>query len=89
MKSFFVQFFINRLTENSELCPKLTQLIIPSLQTPNLDIIGWGVPTVVQWKQIQLVSMRVWVQSLASLSGLNIWHCRELWLRSHVDVAVV
>ena len=36
----------------------------------------------------------MWVESLASLSGLRIRHCRELWywsqiqLRSHVDVAV-
>jgi len=42
-----------------------------------------------------LVSMRMWVQSLASLSRLRIWHCHELWcrwqigLRSHVAVAVV
>ena len=38
--------------------------------------------------------MRMWFQSLASLSGLRIWHCRELWCRlqmwlgSHVAVAV-
>ena len=38
--------------------------------------------------------MRTWVQSLASLSGLRIWHCRELWyrlqmwLRSGVAVAL-
>ena len=25
--------------------------------------------------------MRLQVQSLASLSGLRIWHCRELWCR--------
>ena len=39
--------------------------------------------------------MRLWVQSLASLGGLRIQHCRELWCRSqtrlgsHVAVAVV
>ena len=39
--------------------------------------------------------MRMWVQSLALLSGLRIWYCQELWcrsqmwLRSHVAVAVV
>ena len=33
-------------------------------------------------KQIQLGTMGLWVQSLASLSGLRIWHCRELWCRS-------
>ena len=25
--------------------------------------------------------MRLWVLSLALLSGLRIWHCRELWCR--------
>ena len=30
-----------------------------------------GVPIVVQWKQIRLVSMRMQVRSLASLSGLG------------------
>ena len=53
------------------------------------------VPIVAQWEQIQLVSMRMWVRSLALLSGLGIWHCHELWCRSqtrlgsHVAVAVV
>ena len=36
-----------------------------------------GVPIVTQQKQIQLVSMRMWVQSLALLSGLEIQHCPE------------
>ena len=37
-----------------------------------------GVPVMAQWKQIQLVSMRMWVRYLASLIGLGIWHCYEL-----------
>ena len=41
-----------------------------------------GVPIVGQQKRIRLVSMRMWVRSLASLSGLGIWCCRELWCRS-------
>ena len=54
-----------------------------------------GVPVVAQQKRIQLGTMRLRVQSLASLSGLRIWHCHELWcrlqmwLRSCVAVAVV
>ena len=32
----------------------------------------------------RLVSMRTWVWSLASLSGLRIWHCRELQCRSQM-----
>ena len=48
-----------------------------------------------QWKQIQLVSMRMQVQSLALFSGLKIWCCLEVWcrlqmrLRSRIAVAVV
>ena len=38
--------------------------------------------------------MEMWVQSLASLSGLRIWHCLscgvgQMWLRSRVAMAVV
>ena len=31
-----------------------------------------------------LISMRIWVQSLASLSGLGIWHCHKLWYKSWI-----
>ena len=40
-----------------------------------------GVPVVVQQKRIRLGTMRLWVQSLASLSGFRIWHFREQWCR--------
>ena len=36
------------------------------------------VPFVAQWVKIQLVSMRMQVRLLASLSGLRIWHCCKL-----------
>ena len=36
----------------------------------------------------QLVSVRMWVPSLASLSRLRIRHCRELWCRLRALVAV-
>ena len=48
-----------------------------------------------QRKQIQLGTMRLQVQSLASISELSIWHCHQLWcrlqtrLRCGVAVAVV
>ena len=54
-----------------------------------------GVPVVAQQERIQPGAMRLWVRSLASLSGLKIWCCRELWcrlqtwLRSGVAVASV
>ena len=49
-----------------------------------LNIINYstsGAPMVVQRKQIQLVSVRKQVRSLASFSGLRMQHCRELWCR--------
>ena len=56
----------------------------------------FGVPIVAHRKWIWLASMRMQVQSPASLSGvLRIWHCHELWCRSQmwlgsgVAVAVV
>ena len=39
---------------------------------------GIVVPIVAQWKRIQLGTMRLQVQSLASLNGLRIWWCCEL-----------
>ena len=53
------------------------------------------VPVVAQQKWIRLGTMRLWVQSLASLSVLRIQHCCELWCRLHtwlgscIAVAVV
>ena len=38
-----------------------------------------GVPVVAQRKRIRLETMRLRVRSLASISGLGIQHCRELW----------
>ena len=43
-----------------------------------------GVPAMAQQKQIQLETMMLRIQSLASLSGLRIRCCRELWLRSQM-----
>ena len=56
---------------------------------------GLGVPVVAQWKRIRLGTMRLWVWSLAWLSGLTIRGCHELWCRlqtrlgSWVAVALV
>ena len=43
-----------------------------------------GVPIVVQRKRIRLGTMRLRAWSLASLSGLRIWRCHELWCRSQM-----
>ena len=34
----------------------------------------------------RLVSTRMWVQSLALLSGLRIWYCYKLWQRSQMQL---
>ena len=34
-----------------------------------------------------MVSVRMWVRSLASLSRLRIWHCHELWLWHRPEAA--
>ena len=46
----------------------------------------WWVSTVAQWKQTRPVSMRLWVRSLALLSGLRIQGCRELWCMSQMPL---
>ena len=43
-----------------------------------------GVTVMAQWKRIQLETMRLQVLSLASLSGLRIRRCHELWCRSQM-----
>ena len=40
-----------------------------------------GVSIMAQRKRIGLGTMRLWVQSLALLSGLRIRRCHELWCR--------
>ena len=53
------------------------------------------VPVVAKWLTNLTTNHEVVVQSLASLSGLRIWYCRELWcrlqtrIRSGVAVALV
>ena len=44
-----------------------------------------GVPVWAKQKWIQLGTMRLQVRSLASLSGLRIWRCHELWCRCSSD----
>ena len=44
----------------------------------------WGVPIMAQWKRIRQGTMKLWVWSLASLSGLRTPKCCELWCRSQM-----
>jgi len=60
-----------------------------NMATPSLHLLlrsGIGVPFVAQWLTNPLVSMRMQVRSPASLSGLRIQHCRELWCRSQTPL---
>ena len=43
-----------------------------------------GFPIVAQQEGTRLLSMSMWVQTLASFSGLRIQHCCELWCRSQI-----
>ena len=67
---------------------------LPSTMWGQKEKMTVGVPIGAQQKQIQLVSTRMQVWSLASLRGLVIWHFWELWcrsqmrLRSRIAVAV-
>ena len=45
-----------------------------------------GVTIVVQQKRIRLGTIRLQVRSLASLSGLGIKRCHELWCRSQTQL---
>ena len=45
-----------------------------------------GVSIVAQWKRTWPVSMRTRVQALASLNGLRIQCCYELWCRSQMQL---
>ena len=47
--------------------------------------VTWGVPVVAQQKRNQQGSMGTQVKSLASLSGLRIQGCSELWCRSQTS----
>ena len=47
---------------------------------------GEGAPIMAQQKRTRLASMRMRVRSLASLSGLRIRHCPELWCRAQMQL---
>ena len=84
-----LQFHVHWSTIHNKQFMETTQLLIGIW----VDKEKW-VPIVAQQKWIWLVSMRMQLRSLASLSGSGIQHCLELWCRSrlqlgsHVAVAV-
>ena len=66
---------------------------LPRHKGPTITNHSVGVSILAQQQRTHLVSMRMRVQSLASIRGLGIWCCHELWcgsqaqLRSGVAVA--
>ena len=58
--------------------PCRTELILKMLYIGN--------SIVAQWKRTRLVSMRMWVQSLASFTGSRIQHCCEVWCRLQMQL---
>ena len=53
-------------------------------RSPHFSAFQREIPLSLSRLQTWLVSMRMGVQSMASLSGLRIWHCHELWYRSQM-----
>ena len=52
----------------------------------HIQSINVGVSIMAHREWIQLGTMRLRVWSLASLSGLRIWHCHVLWYRSQTQL---
>ena len=77
------EYRFTELVLNTSLFQRAKRNSLPSMQawggggkvSPSIRVI---VPIVAQWKQIWLVSRRMQVRSLASLSGSGIWRYREL-----------
>ena len=66
---------------------------VPSQGTSRTTFTTLSIKYLLHWSShhgavetIQLGAMRLWVQSLALLSGLRIWHCHELWCRSQTQL---
>ena len=85
---FFLSFFLFFLLRERER-ENMNMSAYQGKKSKNENLTGYkpgfqGVPIVAQQNQIQLVSMRIRVLSLASLSRLRIQCCRELWCMSKI-----
>ena len=83
--SFFLFFFFFWERERENMNMNAYQ----GKKSKNENLTGYkpgfqGVPIVAQQNQIQLVSMRIRVLSLALLTGWGIQCCRELWCMSKI-----
>ena len=74
--------FLNILSiSDMSLKCKLSRPDVEIFKLQKNGTISTRVPIVAQWKWIRLVSMRIWVWSLALLSGSGIRCCHKLWCR--------
>ena len=71
----------------------LTLVLYQSLQSSKIGRLAltskvtlFGIPIMVPRKQILVGTMRLWAWSLASLSGLRIQRCCELWCRLQMQL---
>ena len=64
----------------------VSTLVVSTLLVSHLAVknSAAGVPLVEEWKWVWWGTMGLQVQFLASLSGLRIRHCHELWCRSQM-----
>ena len=95
VKGFFLNLFIGIISISFFVhCPSFTLTIFLWERSSFKIYYILGVPVMVQQKWIWVVSMKMHVWSLASLSGSGIWHYPELWcslqtwLRFRVAVAM-
>ena len=89
--TFYIEVALTAISLPSKWRCSLLMLLFPCINFPIITLPWYwdalksremGVPVMVQQKQIWLGTMRLWVRSLASLSGLRIRRCWELWCRS-------
>ena len=65
----------------------ITQCLLNDLfENSSIIMYNLGVPTMAQWKRIRIGMMRLRVRSLASLNGLRVQCCHELWCRSQTQL---
>ena len=84
--SFYTPRENKRVRAKSWIANRFVMPKIKSLKSMWLKENFQGIPAVAQWKLIQLVSMRMRLQSLASFGGLRIQCHHELWYRSQTQL---
>ena len=78
LRFYFIQTYYPQVDIKRQDCKQIANwCFISNAKNNCMKQFPWA-----QWKQIRLGAMRLRLRSLASLGGLRIQHCRELWCRS-------